>query len=129
MNKQLTFLLSLTFLFLFSGSVYGETEVQKNVKRLKVTNSCVGCTLVGADLSGENLTEADLSWTNLKGANLSGAYLGGAYLIGADLTEAYLIGADLTEADLTGAKMKDINLIHAIQCKTIMPWGEENSGC
>ena len=29
MNKPLTFLLSLTFLFLFSGSVYGEEEVKK----------------------------------------------------------------------------------------------------
>jgi hypothetical protein len=30
MNKQLTFLLSLTFLFLFGGSVYGEElEVKK----------------------------------------------------------------------------------------------------
>ena len=29
MNKQLTFLLSLTFLFLFSGSVYGQEDVKK----------------------------------------------------------------------------------------------------
>ena len=29
MNKPLTFLLSLTFLFLFSGSVYGQEEVKK----------------------------------------------------------------------------------------------------
>jgi hypothetical protein len=29
MNKPLTFLLSLTFLFLFSGSVYGEEPVDK----------------------------------------------------------------------------------------------------
>jgi hypothetical protein len=29
MNKPLTFLLSLTFLFLFSGSVYGEEEVKR----------------------------------------------------------------------------------------------------
>ena len=28
-NKQFTFLLSLTFLFLFSGSVYGQEEVKK----------------------------------------------------------------------------------------------------
>jgi hypothetical protein len=28
-TKQLTFLLSLNFLFLFSGSVYGEEEVKK----------------------------------------------------------------------------------------------------
>jgi hypothetical protein len=29
MNKPLTFLLSRTFLFLFSGSVYGQEEVKK----------------------------------------------------------------------------------------------------
>jgi hypothetical protein len=29
MNKLLIFLLSLTFLFLFSGSVYGQEEVKK----------------------------------------------------------------------------------------------------
>ena len=29
MNKKLTFLLALTFLFLFSGSVYGEEPVDK----------------------------------------------------------------------------------------------------
>ena len=29
MNKSLTFLLALTFLFLFSGSVYGEEEVKR----------------------------------------------------------------------------------------------------
>jgi hypothetical protein len=29
MNKPFTFLLSFTFLFLFSGSVYGEEEVKK----------------------------------------------------------------------------------------------------
>ena len=30
MNKSLTFILSLTFLFLFSGSAYGEEEVKKD---------------------------------------------------------------------------------------------------
>jgi len=38
--------------------------------------------------------------------------------------------ADLTGADLGGANMKNIrNLDSAIKCKTIMPWGEDNSGC
>jgi hypothetical protein len=32
MNKQLTFLLSRTFLFLFSGSVYGEEPVDKEYR-------------------------------------------------------------------------------------------------
>jgi hypothetical protein len=32
--------------------------------------------------------------------------------------------ANLNGADLTGA-----NLDSAIKCKTISPWGEDNSGC
>ena len=41
-----------------------------------------------------------------------------------------LVNADLSGEDLSGATMKNVrNLNKAIQCKTIMPWGEENSGC
>ena len=96
MNKQLTFLLSLTFLFLFGC---GEEEVQKNVKRLKVTNSCENCTIVGANLNGAKLTGAKLNYVDLNKANLKEANLIGVYLTG------------------------------ATKCKTTMPWGEENSGC
>jgi uncharacterized protein YjbI with pentapeptide repeats len=110
MKTPLTFLLSLTFLFLFSGSVYGQEEVKKNIMKLEMTSNCHKCTLVGVNLEQANLKEA-----NLIGANL----------IGANLNEANLTGADLTGADLTGAT----KLKFSIQCKTIMPWGEENSGC
>ena len=88
-----------------------------------------GADLTGADLEGVKLDSAILCRTtmpdgkklylNCKNANLSQEYLGGADLTGADLT-----GADLTGADLTGA---DLN--SAIKCKTIFPWGEDNSGC
>ena len=61
MNKPLTFLLALTFLFLFSGFVRGQETVKKNLKRLKFSNSCVKCTLVGADLTGINLNKANLN--------------------------------------------------------------------
>ena len=38
--------------------------------------------------------------------------------------------ANLTEANLKGANMKNIrNLDSVIKCNTIMPWGEDNSGC
>ena len=48
----------------------------------------------------------------------------------ANLTKANLSNADLTGANLTEANMKNIrNLDSAIKCKTIMPWGEDNSGC
>ena len=35
-TKPLTFLLALTFLFLFSGSVYGQEEVNKKIKFLEI---------------------------------------------------------------------------------------------
>ena len=65
-TKPLTFLLALTFLFLFSCSVYDQEEVKENVKRLKVTNSCTKCNLVGADLDGANLNGADLTGAKMK---------------------------------------------------------------
>ena len=34
--KPLTFLLALTFLFLFSGSVFGQEEVKKKIKFLEM---------------------------------------------------------------------------------------------
>ena len=38
MNKQLTFLLSLTFLFLFSGSVYGDEPIKTYWKNGNLMN-------------------------------------------------------------------------------------------
>ena len=35
-TKLLTFLLSLTFLFLFSGSVFGQEDVKKKIKFLEI---------------------------------------------------------------------------------------------
>jgi len=50
--------------------------------------------------------------------------------VGVDISGKDLSHKDLTGADLTGANMKNIrNLDSAIKCKTIMPWGEDNSGC
>ena len=68
-----------------------------------------GATLVGADLSGEDLSDvgplgmaADLSGADLSGANLGNTNLGGVDLTGANLTGALLNNADLTSANLTG---------------------------
>ena len=111
MRKALFLFMVFGLVGLMCGSTSGQSaEVEKIVTKLKETGNCIRCTLTGADL---------------KGANLKGADLTMAYLYKADLT-----GANLTGADLTEATMKDIkNLNSAIQCKTIMPWGEENSGC
>ena len=85
-------------------------EVKKSLRKLILTGNCKECPFVGVDISGKDLSHKDLTGANLKGA---------------DLTKA-----DLTFANLKGANMKNIrNLDSAIKCKTIMPWGEENSGC
>jgi len=54
--------------------------------------------LMGANLSGADLSWFDLSGADLYGANLSRANLSGAILTGADLARANLTGADLREA-------------------------------
>jgi hypothetical protein len=60
MKTKLTFLLSLTFLFLFSGSVYGEEEVKREYwdnGKLKRSDLTV------ASLTDTNLTDAVLCKT------------------------------------------------------------------
>ena len=90
-------------------------EVKKSLRKLILTGNCKECPFVGVDISGKDLSHKDLTGADLEGANL---------------IRANLNGADLTFANLKGANMKNIrNLDSAIKCKTIMPWGEENSGC
>ena len=72
-------------------------------------------TLVGAELSGVDLSHADLlgrnlTRTKLLGADLSGAKLQGALLISADLQGADLSGAKLQGAILTNAKLQGADL-------------------
>ena len=75
-------------------------EVKKSLRKLILTGSSEGCPFVGVDISGKALSHKDLA------------------------------GAKLDKADLTGANIKNMrNLYSAIKCKTIMPWGEDNSGC
>jgi hypothetical protein len=52
-----------------------------------------------------------------------------ADLSGANLRYSDLSGADLRDANLKDAKLGDAKLGDAIICKTLMPWGEDNSGC
>ena len=60
---------------LAEGQRSSEEEVKKNVKRLKVANSCVKCDLEEADLTEADLKNADLNKADLTGANLYGANL------------------------------------------------------
>ena len=127
---------------------------EADIKKLEALNVCKGCDLSGANLSRADLTRADLSEANLKGADmryadLSRANLKGADLSGVDLSRAILRYADLTSANLSGANLSGANLRWAdfsgadlkgvglrdakiddvIFCKTLMTWGEDNSGC
>ena len=136
MRKALFLFMVFGLVGLMCGSTSGQdAEVKKNVTKLKETGNCQKCNLYfanlkDADLNKANLTGADLTKANLTGADLSKANLSQADLTFAKLTGANLSQADLTEADLKGANMKNIrNLDSAIKCKTIMPWGEDNSGC
>ncbi len=108
-------------------------KVEKNIERLRNTNSCPGCelfyanlrganlssanlisaNLFHADLSGANLFDAKLMHTYMNSADLTDAKLEGADLSGADLSEANLVGANLTNAHLSGANFGGANLAHA----------------
>ncbi|MEC7886109.1 MAG: pentapeptide repeat-containing protein, partial [Pseudomonadota bacterium] len=73
-----TTLLTVCFL-LFTSQAFA-IDVDTNIKKLISLNSCNNCKLVGANLSG---------------ADLSGAFLRNANLSGADLSEANLRNARL----------------------------------
>ena len=107
------------FLLIVAFCVSAQAADELSLMKFKATNSCQGCDLKGAEFEGANLEDA-----NLEGADLSRAKLEGADLRYANLTGASLKDADLRYANLTGAKLRYANL-----CKTIMPWGEDNSGC
>ena len=70
---------------------------QEDLDKLKATNSCEKCKLIGADLRKANLNNAKLKGAKLEGANLW--------------------QPDLNRANLEGATF----------CKTIMPDGSVNN--
>lgn len=104
-----------------------------NVRRLLITDSCLGCDLswtdlreadlrgvdlrnadlTGADLSGVNLENANLAQANLTATNLTGAFLSNTSLAGADLDYANFSRAQLYFVDVTGASMDTLNLVGA----------------
>lgn len=86
---------------------------KNNVRRLVLTNECMGCDLAGVDLTGAHLIGADLRDANLQFANLTGVNLEGADLAGADLTGANLTGAFLTDACLADTQLIGVNFTNA----------------
>lgn len=61
----------------------------------------------GADLRGLDLSGVDLSFADLSGADLRGTQLTGARLFGTDVTAAYLAGADLTSVRLFNTELDE----------------------
>ena len=49
--------------------------------------------------------------------------------VGVDISGKDLNHKDLSEVNLRAAILTGANLDSAIKCKTIFPWGEDNSGC
>jgi uncharacterized protein YjbI with pentapeptide repeats len=116
-----------------SRGIVNAASVQDNIETLLTTNSCIGCDLHDANLTGVILISANLRSANLAGAILSdailayanlyhaylrSAYLAGANLRGANLSDAYLSysilrNVNLSYADLSYADLIDANLYHA----------------
>ena len=75
--KKLLILLLLSLGFMGTTSA---GEVETNILKLNALNSCEGCNLQGANLSGIDCFRANLKNANLTGANLKNADLTGAML-------------------------------------------------
>ena len=125
--KRLTVFLILAVALCGSGTAIAFDET--DLKKLEALGNCEGC-----DLSEANLSEADLRYVKLVEANLSGANLRFSVLENANLMNANLENANLNGADLSGAKLEGADLVRwdlgdAFLCKTLTPWGEDNSGC
>lgn len=93
-------------LFILAGEAHSADL--GDVRKLIQTNTCKGCDLSDAKLSGLDLTDADLT-----GANLLGADLSGANLARANLNRANLQSANISKANFTGAKLIGANLTQA----------------
>ena len=92
------------------GKISSKTEVLANLKKLKSSKSCIGCSFKKANLEGANLQGAKLAQTNMEGVNLSGANLRGADFQNADLWGTNLEKADLQDANFKGARFLQANL-------------------
>lgn len=99
MNTRVSLALRLTGAALLAAVAPLMAADPADVKKLKDTRECVGCSLQNAELPGQNLAGA-----NLKGADLSGANLYSVDLANAKLTDAKLAGSDLRGANLRGAR-------------------------
>ena len=114
---------------------------EADLKKFLAVPICEGCDLSGADLIGAYLPYANLEGADLSGAKLGDADLEEANLSGANLRKVKVPGANFSGADLstaiwgytadlsTAISINTDNFYGAILCKTLTPWGEDNSGC
>jgi len=79
-----------------------QLNVKKNMSRLRTTNRCMGCYLVGANFSREDLSRANLRNANLQRANLFLANLEGVDFAGADLTRVTWVNGKICQAGSIG---------------------------
>ena len=63
--------IALSFLMLAGLSVNTFAVNSDDLDRLRETNECSKCDLVGADLRGTDLSEANLKWATITASNLS----------------------------------------------------------
>ena len=101
-------------------------EVFAALTKIEELPSLVGADLTSENLAGANLKGANLRCINLVGANLRGADLAGANLAGANLERADLKGANLEGANLKGADLRGANLKDANVKNTILDKGVKN---
>ena len=93
-------------LLLMALSWQADSFNENNLQKLKASNECQQCDLIGVNLAKENLERVNLTGSDLTGANLE--------------------RANLTRADLSLVKGLDAVTL----CETIMPDGVvNNSGC
>ena len=125
--RKLTVLFVLAVALCGSGTAIAFDET--DLKKFKALNSCSDCDLSEVNLEKADLLEAILTRAILSGANLESAYLGEANLEGGKLIAANLEKANLKVGDLSTAQLRNATVDLAILCKTLTPWGEDNSGC
>jgi uncharacterized protein YjbI with pentapeptide repeats len=85
-------------------------DLSANLKALKASKACIGCSFKKANLQGENLQGAKLSETDMQGANLSRTNLRGADFQKSDFWQTNLENADLREVNFKGARFMQANL-------------------
>jgi uncharacterized protein YjbI with pentapeptide repeats len=86
-------------------SIVLQAETPLRVWRLRITKSCPGCRLLGADIKGADLRGADLRNADLRWTRFDSVDLTDADLSGADLQEAQMTNVTTLNTEFCGATM------------------------